>query len=72
LFVRREAGITEEGVTRYLMRKPMTAKELLQKFKSKKTGISSDNLVILIAQILQRLNLEKRKVRDALYFSIKN
>ncbi|CAG0917824.1 unnamed protein product [Notodromas monacha] len=66
-----EAGITEEGVKRYLSRKPMTAKELLQKFKTKKTGIPSDQLVLIIAQILQRLNLDKKKIRDALYFSLK-
>jgi hypothetical protein len=49
----------------------MTAKELLMKFKTKKVNIPSDQLVQVIAQILNRLNLEKRKVRDALYFSIK-
>lgn len=53
------------------MRKPMTTTELLQKFKSKKTGLTSDQLVNLIAQILKRLNPEKQKIKDKLYLSIR-
>ncbi|XP_022672958.1 general transcription factor IIF subunit 1-like isoform X2 [Varroa jacobsoni] len=64
-------GINEEAVRRYLMRKPMTTTELLQKFKSKKTGLTSDQLVNLIAQILKRLNPEKQKIKDKLYLSIR-
>ncbi|OQR72089.1 general transcription factor IIF subunit 1-like, partial [Tropilaelaps mercedesae] len=64
-------GINEEAVRRYLMRKPMTTTELLQKFKSKKTGLSSEQLVNTIAQILKRLNPEKQKIKDKLYLSIK-
>lgn len=53
------------------MRKPMTATELLQKFKSKKTGLSSEQLVNTIAIILKRLNPEKQRIKDKLYLSIK-
>ncbi|KAH9384716.1 hypothetical protein HPB48_026726 [Haemaphysalis longicornis] len=64
-------GITEESVRRYLLRKPMTTTELLQKFKSKKTGLSSEKLVNTIAQILKRLNPEKQTIKGKLYLSIK-
>lgn len=64
-------GITEESVRRYLLRKPMTTTELLQKFKSKKTGMSSEKLVNTIAQILKRLNPEKQTIKGKLYLSIK-
>ncbi|CAN8010774.1 unnamed protein product [Ixodes pacificus] len=64
-------GITEDSVRRYLLRKPMTTTELLQKFKSKKTGMSSDKLVNTIAQILKRLNPEKQTIKGKLYLSIK-
>lgn len=64
-------GITEDSVRRYLMRKPMTTTELLQKFKSKKTGLSSDQLVTTIAKILKKLNPEKQKIKGKLYLSIK-
>ncbi|KAL1443399.1 hypothetical protein MTO96_007485 [Rhipicephalus appendiculatus] len=64
-------GITEESVRRYLLRKPMTTTELLQKFKSKRTGLSSEKLVNTIAQILKRLNPEKQTIKGKLYLSIK-
>ncbi|XP_075731684.1 transcription factor IIFalpha isoform X3 [Rhipicephalus microplus] len=64
-------GITEESVRRYLLRKPMTTTELLQKFKSKRTGLGSEKLVNTIAQILKRLNPEKQTIKGKLYLSIK-
>ncbi|XP_077500306.1 transcription factor IIFalpha isoform X1 [Amblyomma americanum] len=64
-------GITEDSVRRYLLRKPMTTTELLQKFKSKKTGLSSDKLVNTIAQILKKLNPEKQTIKGKLYLSMK-
>ena len=65
-------GITEEAVRRYLMRKPMTAKDLLQKFKKSKTGQQSDNRVAIIADILKKLNPVKQTINDKLYFSLKS
>ena len=53
------------------MRKPMTTKELLQKFKSKNTGLSKDQMVTAIAQILKRINPDKNKVQNKLYLFIK-
>ncbi|ELT96775.1 hypothetical protein CAPTEDRAFT_225119 [Capitella teleta] len=64
-------GVTEETVRRYLMRKPMTAVELLQKFKSKNTGMSKQAMVTTIANIVKKLNPEKTKVKDKMYLFIK-
>ncbi|XP_037928970.1 general transcription factor IIF subunit 1-like [Teleopsis dalmanni] len=64
-------GITEEAVRRYLMRKPMTATELLQKFKNKKTNVPSDRLVETMTQILKRINPVKQTIQGKMYLSIK-
>ena len=50
----------------------MTTTELLQKFKSKKTGLSSEQLVNAIAQILKRINLQRQMVKGKMYLSLKN
>ncbi|XP_034254721.1 general transcription factor IIF subunit 1 [Thrips palmi] len=66
-----EAGITEDAVRRYLMRKPMTTTELLQKFKSKKTGLSSEQLVNIMTQILKKINPVRQTIKGKMYLSIK-
>lgn len=66
-----ENGITEEAVRRYLMRKPMTATELLQKFKGRKTGLNSDQLVNVMTQILKRINPVRQTIKNKMYLSIK-
>ncbi|XP_045109636.1 general transcription factor IIF subunit 1-like [Portunus trituberculatus] len=66
-----DSGVTEEAIRRYLMRKPMTTTELLQKFKCKKTGLNSDQLVHAIAQILKRINPAKQMVKGKMYLSLK-
>lgn len=66
-----ESGVTEEAVRRYLMRKPMTTTELLTKFKSKKSGVSSDRLVETMTQILKRINPVKQMIKGKMYLSIK-
>lgn len=66
-----DSGITEDAVRRYLMRKPMTTTELLQKFKSKKTGLTSDQLVNIMTQILKRINPVKQMIKGKMYLSIK-
>ena len=53
-------GITEEAVRRYLTRKPMTSKDLLQKFKSKRTGLSNDGTVKSLLLLLERYNPNRR------------
>ncbi|XP_016845194.2 general transcription factor IIF subunit 1-like [Nasonia vitripennis] len=66
-----ETGITEDAVRRYLMRKPMTTTELLQKFKAKKTGHRTEEIVVLITNILKKINPIRKKVKDKLYLSLK-
>ncbi|XP_078354738.1 general transcription factor IIF subunit 1-like isoform X2 [Oculina patagonica] len=64
-------GITEEAVRRYLIRKPMTSKDLLQKFKSKRTGLSNDETVKKIAAIVRKLQPEQKTIKGKLYLSLK-
>ncbi|XP_055850178.1 general transcription factor IIF subunit 1 [Episyrphus balteatus] len=64
-------GITEDAVRRYLVRKPMTATELLTKFKNKKTGVSSERLVETMTQILKKINPVKQTIQGKMYLSIK-
>ncbi|XP_045453728.1 general transcription factor IIF subunit 1 [Melitaea cinxia] len=67
-----ECGVTEEAVRRYLARKPMTTTELLTKFKSKRTGVSSERLVETMTQILKRINPVKQNINGKMYLSIKS
>ncbi|KAI0242448.1 hypothetical protein LSAT2_013349 [Lamellibrachia satsuma] len=64
-------GVMQEAVKRYLMRKPMTTTDLIQKFKSKNTGLTKDKLVTTIAQILKQLNPERSKNKDKLFLFIR-
>ncbi|KAI1289821.1 General transcription factor IIF subunit 1 [Halotydeus destructor] len=62
----------EELVRRYLIRKPMTIKELLKKFtKSKDLKMSREQIGQTIGQVLKKLNPEKQKIKDELYLSLK-
>uniref|UniRef100_K7FJV8 Transcription initiation factor IIF subunit alpha n=1 Tax=Pelodiscus sinensis TaxID=13735 RepID=K7FJV8_PELSI len=61
---RRDVQLTEEAVRRYLTRKPMTTKDLLKKFQTKKTGLSSEQTVNVLAQILKRLNPERKMINE--------
>ncbi|XP_075980251.1 transcription factor IIFalpha isoform X2 [Anticarsia gemmatalis] len=67
-----ECGVTEEAVRRYLARKPMTTTELLTKFKSKRTGVSSERLVETMTQILKRINPLRHNINGKMYLSIKS
>ncbi|CAH0772597.1 unnamed protein product [Bemisia tabaci] len=66
-----ESGITEEAVRRYLSRKPMTATELLQKFKKPKNNLTSQQLVNCMTQILKRINPIKQTIKNKMYLSLK-
>ncbi|XP_023572966.1 general transcription factor IIF subunit 1 isoform X1 [Octodon degus] len=66
-----DVQVTEDAVRRYLTRKPMTTKDLLKKFQTKKTGLSSEQTVNVLAQILKRLNPERKMVNDKMHFSLK-
>ncbi|KAK5612775.1 General transcription factor IIF subunit 1 [Crenichthys baileyi] len=63
-----DVQLTEEAVRRYLIRKPMTTKDLLKKFQTKRTGLSSEQTVNVLAQILKRLNPERKMVNDKMHF----
>jgi transcription initiation factor TFIIF subunit alpha len=64
-------GNTEEAVRRYLTRKPMTTTELLKKIQSKKTGVSSDELVEMMTAILKKINPSKQRTQGKMYLSLK-
>uniref|UniRef100_A0A8C0CCR2 Transcription initiation factor IIF subunit alpha n=1 Tax=Balaenoptera musculus TaxID=9771 RepID=A0A8C0CCR2_BALMU len=66
-----DVQVTEDAVRRYLTRKPMTTKDLLKKFQTKKTGLSSEQTVNVLAQILKRLNPEHKMINDKMHFSLK-
>ncbi|KAF7650825.1 hypothetical protein LDENG_00120180 [Lucifuga dentata] len=63
-----DVHLTEDAVRRYLIRKPMTTKDLLKKFQTKRTGLSSEQTVNVLAQILKRLNPERKNVNDKMHF----
>ncbi|XP_072255562.1 general transcription factor IIF subunit 1 [Pyxicephalus adspersus] len=63
--------LTEDAVRRYLTRKPMTTKDLLKKFQTKKTGLSSEQTVNVLAQILKRLNPDRKTIHDKMHFYLK-
>lgn len=64
-------GALEEDLRRYLMRKPMTTKDLLQKFKSKKLNMTNEKITQVIAQLLKKINPEKKIINKKLYLSLK-
>ncbi|XP_065179411.1 general transcription factor IIF subunit 1-like [Sycon ciliatum] len=63
--------VTEEAVRRYLSRKPMTTKDLLKKFKGK-TDMDGERLVMVLGEILRKINPDREKVRDKTLLSIKS
>ncbi|GAB1605899.1 general transcription factor IIF subunit 1-like [Argonauta hians] len=64
-------GISEETIRRYLMRKPMSTKDLLQKFKSKKLNMTNEQLTNCIAQLLRKINPDRTTINKILYLSLK-
>lgn len=66
-----EVQLTEEAVRRYLARKPMTTKDLLKKFPARRTALSSEQTVNALAQILKRLNPERKVIGDKMHFFLK-
>lgn len=69
--------IVEDLIRKYLSRKPMTLKTLLKDIKSKlkridgvTPGMDTD-LVNIIASIMKRLDIDKQKINDVTYFSLK-
>ncbi|XP_059081020.1 general transcription factor IIF subunit 1-like [Tigriopus californicus] len=62
----------EEDVRRYLARKQMTTTELLKKFKTKKTGLSKEELMQQLVEALRKINPQKKKVKGVMYLFLKS
>ena len=60
-----------QAVRRYLTRKPMTSKDPLQKFKSKRTGLSNDETVKKLASTVRKIQPEQKTIKGKLYLSLK-
>ena len=64
--------ITEEEVRRYLSRKPITSRELLKKFTSKKPGIEKSQVPEMLSRIIKKIpNVEEKRIEGKLYLSLK-
>ena len=66
-----EESSLEEDVKRYLARKPMTTTDILRKIKSKRPGMTKDELLPLLVSALKRINPHKQKVKGVMYISLK-
>lgn len=65
-------AITEEEVRYYLSRRPITSKDLVRKFTSKKSDMDKKKIVDQLHQIIQNLkNVEKQTIKGKLYLSLK-
>ncbi|XP_052255793.1 general transcription factor IIF subunit 1-like isoform X2 [Dreissena polymorpha] len=62
--------ITEEAIRHYLTRRPMTAKELVQKFKAKKSQMSNEQLTQKIGQLLKKINPGRKYIKGVMYLSL--
>lgn len=64
--------ITEHEVQRYLSRKPITSKDLVRKFSSKKTEMEKNKIVEVLSDIIKNMkNVERQKIKGKLYLSLK-
>ncbi len=65
-------SISEEEVKRYLQRRPITSKDLVKKFTSKKSDMDRNRIVEVLHQIIAGLkNVEKQTRKGKLYLSLK-
>ena len=62
--------ILEEAVRRYLKRRPMSITDLVKKLKSKKIGLSNNQLSALLGKILKKIKPTRKKVKDLTYYSV--
>ncbi len=64
--------ITEDEVKYYLSRRPITSKDLVRKFASKKSDMDKKKIVDQLHQIIQNLKtVEKQTIKGKLYLSLK-
>ena len=65
--------ITEDEVRRYLSRKPITSRELVKKFTSKKTDIDKNLVPEMLSRIIKRMpNVEEKRSDGKFYLSLKS
>ena len=70
--VESTSTITEEEVRRYLSRKPITSRELLKKFTSKKPDIDKSLVPGMLSRIIKRMpNVEEKRIEGRFYLSLK-
>ena len=62
------SNLTEENVWRYLARKPISTKELIAKFKSKKSGLNKQEMVYKLSSILKKI--AKQFMKDGKNFFV--
>lgn len=64
--------ITEEEVRKYLERKPITSKELMKKFSSKKPDMEKKMIVSILGEIIKHMkDVNQFKIEGKLYLSLK-
>ena len=57
---------------KYLMRRPITAKDLVRKFIAKKADMDKNQIVNVLHKIIEGLeNVERQAVKDKMYLSLK-
>lgn len=66
-----DEGVSEGSIRRYLLRKPMTTKDLFKIFKKKVKNISDHDLVSQIAEVLKKINPTRENIHGKLYLSLK-
>ncbi|KAK3091899.1 hypothetical protein FSP39_023552 [Pinctada imbricata] len=62
---------TEDAIRRYLMRKPMTAKEILAKFSNKRLNMTKEQMIATVGSLLKKINPEKKNIHNKMYFMLK-
>merc|ERR1712228_871766 len=63
-------GLTEDAVRKYLTRKPLTTIDLLAKFKNKKSAMTQEQLVQVMAYYLRRISPVNRKINGKIFWSL--
>lgn len=63
--------LNEDTIRRCLQHKPITPKDLLKKFKMKKTGLKKDEIVNTVAAILKKLEPEQQKINGKMHLYLK-
>ncbi|XP_029692233.1 general transcription factor IIF subunit 1-like [Takifugu rubripes] len=60
--------LAEKVIQRSLMRRPMTTKDILKKFQTKCPGLSKEQTIEVLQQIMKRLKPERKVMNDKMHF----